>query len=163
MDGRAQTREGELSFIDLAGSENLKQSRAGEDGLSSTKKETQSINLSLTTLQTVIMALQSKNQHVPYRESKLTMLLQVRRVLALYPHPCMATAALVLPRDEHALTRSRLCTPGFRLQNSLSNSAKTLMICNLSPLGGQLKETVNTLQFASRVGSCKTTGSGSKA
>ena len=83
-------REGELSLIDLAGSENLKLSKAGEDGLTSTKMETQSINTSLSMLSSVISALQNKASHVPYRDSKLTMLLQAsvacRGLLTQKPH-----------------------------------------------------------------------------
>ena len=63
---------GKLNLVDLAGSENIQRSgaenkRAAEAGL---------INKSLLTLGRVINALVDKSGHVPYRESKLTRLLQ---------------------------------------------------------------------------------------
>ena len=63
---------GKLNLVDLAGSENIQRSgaenkRAAEAGL---------INKSLLTLGRVINALVDKNAHIPYRESKLTRLLQ---------------------------------------------------------------------------------------
>lgn len=64
--------EGTLNLVDLAGSERLKQSGAEGDRM----KETQSINKSLSCLGDVIEALGRGNGHVPYRNSKLTHLLQ---------------------------------------------------------------------------------------
>lgn len=63
---------GKLNLVDLAGSENIQRSgaenkRAAEAGL---------INKSLLTLGRVINALVDKSAHIPYRESKLTRLLQ---------------------------------------------------------------------------------------
>src|SRR3569833_84894 len=63
---------GKLNLVDLAGSENIQRSRAenkraAEAGL---------INKSLLTLGRVINALVDRTSHVPYRESKLTRLLQ---------------------------------------------------------------------------------------
>ncbi|KAF4541780.1 Kinesin family protein [Lasiodiplodia theobromae] len=63
---------GKLNLVDLAGSENIQRSgaenkRAAEAGL---------INKSLLTLGRVINALVEKSSHIPYRESKLTRLLQ---------------------------------------------------------------------------------------
>ncbi|KAL4805307.1 P-loop containing nucleoside triphosphate hydrolase protein [Aspergillus unguis] len=63
---------GKLNLVDLAGSENIGRSgaenkRATEAGL---------INKSLLTLGRVINALVDKSPHIPYRESKLTRLLQ---------------------------------------------------------------------------------------
>ncbi|KAL2211797.1 kinesin-domain-containing protein [Sarocladium strictum] len=64
--------EGTLNLVDLAGSERLKHSQAEGDRM----KETQSINKSLSCLGDVIEALGKGSGHVPYRNSKLTHLLQ---------------------------------------------------------------------------------------
>ncbi|XP_065186988.1 kinesin-like protein KIF3A [Sycon ciliatum] len=72
-DGSEHLRMGKLHLVDLAGSE--RQSKTGATGkrlLEATK-----INLSLSTLGNVISALvDGKSSHVPYRNSKLTRLLQ---------------------------------------------------------------------------------------
>lgn len=57
-----------IYLVDLAGSENAKNSQRME--------ETKAINKSLSNLGNVMLALQNKSKHVPYRNSKLTYLLQ---------------------------------------------------------------------------------------
>ena len=71
-DGQEFLSAGKLNLVDLAGSENIQRSgaenkRAAEAGL---------INKSLLTLGRVINALVERGSHIPYRESKLTRLLQ---------------------------------------------------------------------------------------
>jgi kinesin family protein 11 len=71
-DGVEYMSAGKLNLVDLAGSENIQRSgaenkRAAEAGL---------INKSLLTLGRVINALVERSSHTPYRESKLTRLLQ---------------------------------------------------------------------------------------
>ena len=72
-DGKQHIRAGKLNLVDLAGSERIAKTGATGDRL----KEATKINLSLSTLCHVISSLTDpKSTYVPYRDSKLTRLLQ---------------------------------------------------------------------------------------
>ncbi|CAE6462974.1 unnamed protein product [Rhizoctonia solani] len=71
-DGNDLFKTGKLNLVDLAGSENI--GRSGAENKRA--REAGMINQSLLTLNRVITALVEKSPHVPYRESKLTRLLQ---------------------------------------------------------------------------------------
>ncbi|XP_062402086.1 kinesin-like protein KIF17 isoform X2 [Sardina pilchardus] len=71
--GKDHLRAGKLNLVDLAGSE--RQTKTGATG--ERLREATKINLSLSALGNVISALvDGRSKHVPYRDSKLTRLLQ---------------------------------------------------------------------------------------
>lgn len=73
IDKKSHIRVGKLNLVDLAGSE--RQAKTGAVG--QRQKEAIKINLSLSALGNVISSLvDGKSTHVPYRDSKLTRLLQ---------------------------------------------------------------------------------------
>ncbi|XP_049878663.1 kinesin-like protein Klp68D isoform X2 [Pectinophora gossypiella] len=65
-------RVGKLNLVDLAGSERQRKTGAGGDRL----REAARINQALSSLGNVISALAEASPHVPYRDSKLTRILQ---------------------------------------------------------------------------------------
>uniref|UniRef100_A0A3Q1F0G2 Kinesin-like protein n=1 Tax=Acanthochromis polyacanthus TaxID=80966 RepID=A0A3Q1F0G2_9TELE len=72
VDGEELVKIGKLNLVDLAGSENIGRSGA----VDKRAREAGNINQSLLTLGRVITALVEKRPHIPYRESKLTRILQ---------------------------------------------------------------------------------------
>ncbi|KAL7409838.1 P-loop containing nucleoside triphosphate hydrolase protein [Mrakia frigida] len=70
--GEDLLKVGKFNLVDLAGSENI--GRSGAEDMRA--REAGMINQSLLTLGRVINALVDRGKHVPYRESKLTRLLQ---------------------------------------------------------------------------------------
>ena len=82
---RTEGIESKLHLVDLAGSERVK--RSGVEGKQF--KEATQINKGLLALGNVIVALADNGQHIPYRDSKLTRLVQVcppSAFLALHSH-----------------------------------------------------------------------------
>ena len=83
--------EGKLNLVDLAGSERVE--KTGATG--KTLKEAQAISQSLSELGNVINALADRQPHIPYRNSKLTHILQsslggntkTTMIVACSPHP----------------------------------------------------------------------------
>ncbi|KAJ1460947.1 P-loop containing nucleoside triphosphate hydrolase protein [Pelagophyceae sp. CCMP2097] len=101
-----EVRHGVLNLVDLAGSERLSVSGSNEDP--QLLKEAQSINSSLSSLGNTIAALaQGKGAHVPFRDSRLTFLLQ----------PCLGgdakTLAIFCLAPELKHERETLCTLRF--------------------------------------------------
>eukprot|EP00939_MAST-03C_sp_MAST-3C-sp1_P002201 g2201.t1 len=73
IDGKPHITVGKLNLVDLAGSERQSKTKAKGQRF----KEATKINLSLSALGNVISTLvDGKSEHVPYRDSKLTRLLQ---------------------------------------------------------------------------------------
>lgn len=72
VSGEEFVRTGKLNLVDLAGSENI--SRTGAENKRA--REAGMINQSLLTLGRVINSLVERSPHIPYRESKLTRVLQ---------------------------------------------------------------------------------------
>ena len=70
---QAKVVRSSLFLVDLAGSERVK--KTGVAGMRF--NELRSINLSLSALGNCIAALAARKSHIPYRDSKLTRLLQV--------------------------------------------------------------------------------------
>lgn len=84
-------KKGILNLVDLAGSEKINQTGVTGNKLEEAKK----INLSLSALGNVIKSLTKHSEHIPYRDSKLTRLLQeslggnykTTLVICCSPHP----------------------------------------------------------------------------
>lgn len=117
--------EGILHLIDLAGSERLGQSGSTGERL----KETQAINKSLSSLGDVIHAISNKDSHIPFRNSKLTYLLQ----------NSLGTLHRRLRQRAHLV---------------VGGNCKTLMFVNISPSVENLGESLCSLRFATKVNSC---------
>lgn len=98
-DGQNQSQVSRFHFVDLAGSERLKRTNAQ----GTRAKEAIAINGGLLALGNVISALSHNQigQHVPYRDSKLTRLLQN----ALGGNSCTLMIACISP-DEISLSES---------------------------------------------------------
>jgi kinesin family protein C1 len=102
-EGTNEKLHGALHLVDLAGSERLDKSGAEGDRL----RETQSINKSLSCLTDVFVAKAERHKHVPFRNSKLTHLME----------PCLSgegkTLMIVNVAPESSNAHESLCSLRF--------------------------------------------------
>ena len=126
---------GKLYLVDLAGSEKI--SKSGATGF--TIKEAEKINLSLTTLGRVIYNLtDGKSQHVPYRESKLTRVLQ--ESLGGNSKTCLIiTCSPSIYNESETLSTLRFGERAKKIKNKPKIN-KEVTIAELQKLIAQLKE-----------------------
>eukprot|EP01065_Artemidia_motanka_P012926 TRINITY_DN1711_c0_g1_i1.p1 TRINITY_DN1711_c0_g1~~TRINITY_DN1711_c0_g1_i1.p1 ORF type:complete len:1046 (+),score=344.02 TRINITY_DN1711_c0_g1_i1:69-3140(+) len=103
LDGSVRTAK--LVFVDLAGSERVKRTLSVGQSLD----EARNINKSLVALGDVVDALSQRRPHVPYRNSKLTMLLQD-----------------TLGGNAKALLIACVCPSGRGVPSSISETVTTL-------------------------------------
>jgi len=120
------------------------------------------------------VALANKDGHVPYRNSKLTYLLQVTASAACRhctrsspSRKCSASAVCAgVLREFYQLSVILLCVWTRRFtawsrgrrccyQASLGGDAKTLMFLNIAPEASAAQESLCSLRFAAKVNACE--------
>ena len=121
---------GKLSFVDLAGSERVKKSGAEGDTL----KEAQAINKSLSALGDVISALASEQQHIPYRNHKLTMLMSD----SLGGNAKTLMFVNVSPTDANVEETQNSLTYATRVRTIKNNSSKSVESKEIQKLNDQI-------------------------
>ncbi|GLJ13875.1 hypothetical protein SUGI_0221700 [Cryptomeria japonica] len=130
-----------LNFVDLAGSERASQTNAEGARL----KEGCHINRSLLTLSTVIRKLSGgkRNGHIPYRDSKLTRILQ----LSLGGNSRTAIICTMSPASSH-VEQSRNTLMFATRAKEVTNTAQVNMVISDKDLVKQLQKEVARLEAA---------------
>lgn len=131
---------GALNLVDLAGSERVHKSGAEGDRL----KEAAAINKSLSCLGDVFMAIGKGQKHVPFRNSKLTYLLQpcfsgdgkTLMMVNLSPHASSAQESLCSLRFAAKVNQVELGRPQKRLISSTTAATPVAGVSTPCPADG---------------------------
>ncbi|GAV79307.1 Kinesin domain-containing protein/HHH_3 domain-containing protein [Cephalotus follicularis] len=148
---------GKMNFVDLAGYEDAR--RKSGEGLILAKST--KVNKSIYALQNVVYAVNLNESHVPYRESKLTRMLQdsltgtnrILTVICVNPSFCQDSVYMVRLASRNCIFTNRVVpnsikkTRSLLRQTSLS-SQKTQIPWNVSTT--VKKQTVSRLHFSER-------------
>lgn len=128
---------GQLVLVDLAGSENVQRSGADEGGR--LLVEAKAINRSLSALADVVEATAKNQTHVPFRNSKLTMLLEeslsVSKVLLLVH---VSPLAQDIENTRHSLNFAERIRASDFVAQSRKRDARERDQTEISKLGSQL-------------------------
>ncbi|KAK7388059.1 hypothetical protein VNO78_22862 [Psophocarpus tetragonolobus] len=154
-DSMAHFRFARLNLVDLAGSERQKSSGADSERL----KEAANINKSLSTLGLVIMTLvdlaHGKPRHVPYRDSRLTFLLQdslggnSKTIIIANVSPSICCANETLSTLKFA-QRAKLIQNNAKVNEDASGDVSALQ-WQIQQLKGQLSFLMNNKVFPTPV------------
>ena len=132
-------RKSRLSLVDLAGSERI--AKTGAEG--QRLKEAQKINQSLTTLGMVIMALTTEGiKHVPFRNSKLTLILK-DSLGGSSKTTLLCTASRLKRHSEESIQTLYFASRA----KTIKNSAKKNIILNAGELQYIAKELKNEIMI----------------
>ncbi|XLS96883.1 hypothetical protein HN51_039618, partial [Arachis hypogaea] len=131
-------RSGKLILVDLAGSEKVE--KTGAEGR--VLEEAKTINKSLSALGNVINSLtcglQGKTSHIPYRDSKLTRMLQDALVSFFITIICQIIPII----QQISVPHKVFLTKG--------GTARTALLCCCSPSASNVSESLSTLRFGAR-------------
>ncbi|EGR28519.1 kinesin motor domain protein, partial [Ichthyophthirius multifiliis] len=126
-------KNGKLNLIDLAGCEKVSKSGAVGEGL----EEAIKINVSLTCLGKVIHALTTGQDHIPYRDSKLTRILQ-ESLGGNYKTSLIVTCSLNSKFTDDTISSLKFATRAKTIKNNFK--------VNFSHSADSLKQTIELLK-----------------
>lgn len=113
-------KHGKLNLVDLAGSEKVSKSGAVGETLEEAKK----INLSLSCLGNVIHALTQNSDHIPYRDSKLTRILQ-ESLGGNYKTSLIVTCTTHSSSSEETVSALKFATRAKTIKNTFKMNIST--------------------------------------
>ncbi|KAK4480213.1 hypothetical protein RD792_013275 [Penstemon davidsonii] len=137
---KKEKRSGKLILVDLAGSEKAEKTRAEGKVF----EEAKTINKSLSALGNVINALtctsQAKANHIPYRDSKLTRILQ----------DALVSLPLLNPIVKYSMLQSLTSITYVACGTLQGGNSQTALLCCCSPSPSNAPESLSTLRFGTR-------------